>query len=165
MRAKALEGGGLGDAVPHPRAYGTFPRVLGKYVREDKVLTLEQAVRKMTGMPAARLGAIIIVGLIRGVVKPGVDHQTAMVWLIEGLRDCCAAAAAQGARLALEPINRYETTLINTAEVNPADPVASGTGAALWSRLKSILSGPGRKQLLLVGASNGGRSSFMQSAL
>jgi len=46
----------LGDAVPHPRAYGTFPRVLGKYVREDKVLTLEQAVRKMTGMPAARLG-------------------------------------------------------------------------------------------------------------
>ena len=46
----------LGDAVPHPRAYGTFPRVLGKYAREDKVLTLEQAVRKMTGMPAARLG-------------------------------------------------------------------------------------------------------------
>lgn len=46
----------LGDAVPHPRAYGTFPRVLGKYVREEKVLTLEQAVRKMTAMPAARLG-------------------------------------------------------------------------------------------------------------
>lgn len=46
----------LGDAVPHPRAYGTFPRVLGKYVREDKVLSLEDAVKKMTGMPAARLG-------------------------------------------------------------------------------------------------------------
>lgn len=46
----------LGDAVPHPRAYGTFPRVLGKYVRDDKVLTLEQAVAKMTGMPAKRLG-------------------------------------------------------------------------------------------------------------
>ncbi len=46
----------LGDAVPHPRAYGTFPRVLGKYVRDDKVLTLEQAVRKMTAMPAERLG-------------------------------------------------------------------------------------------------------------
>jgi dihydroorotase/N-acyl-D-amino-acid deacylase len=46
----------LGDAVPHPRAYGTFPRVLGRYVREEKVLTLEQAVRKMTSMPAARLG-------------------------------------------------------------------------------------------------------------
>lgn len=46
----------LGDAMPHPRAYGTFPRVLGHYVREEHVLTLEQAVRKMTGMPAARLG-------------------------------------------------------------------------------------------------------------
>jgi N-acyl-D-amino-acid deacylase len=46
----------LGDAVPHPRAYGTFPRVLGRYVREEKVLTLEQAVQKMTSMPAARLG-------------------------------------------------------------------------------------------------------------
>jgi dihydroorotase/N-acyl-D-amino-acid deacylase len=46
----------LGDASPHPRAYGTFPRVLGHYVREQKVLTLEQAVRKMTAMPAARLG-------------------------------------------------------------------------------------------------------------
>jgi dihydroorotase/N-acyl-D-amino-acid deacylase len=41
---------------PHPRAYGTFSRVLGTYVREQGVLTLEQAVHKMTGMPAARLG-------------------------------------------------------------------------------------------------------------
>jgi N-acyl-D-amino-acid deacylase len=45
-----------GDGVPHPRAYGTFPRVLGHYVREAKVLTLEQAVHKMSGMPARRLG-------------------------------------------------------------------------------------------------------------
>lgn len=45
-----------GDGVPHPRNYGTFPRVLGHYVRDTHVLTLEQAVRKMTGMPAARLG-------------------------------------------------------------------------------------------------------------
>jgi N-acyl-D-amino-acid deacylase len=40
----------------HPRLYGTFPRVLGRYVRDEKVITLEQAVHKMTGMPAARLG-------------------------------------------------------------------------------------------------------------
>ncbi len=45
-----------GDGVPHPRNYGTFPRVLGHYVRDEHVLTLETAVRKMTGMPAARLG-------------------------------------------------------------------------------------------------------------
>jgi len=47
---------GPGDGVPHPRAYGTFPRVLGEYVRVQRVLTLEQAVHKMTGMPAKRLG-------------------------------------------------------------------------------------------------------------
>jgi len=45
----------IGDGVPHPRNYGTFPRVLGHYVRDEKVLTLEQGVQKMTGMPAARL--------------------------------------------------------------------------------------------------------------
>lgn len=45
-----------GNGVPHPRNYGTFPRVLGEYVRVQHVLTLEQAVHKMTGMPARRLG-------------------------------------------------------------------------------------------------------------
>jgi len=44
-----------GDGQPHPRGYGTFPRVLGRYVRERHVLTLEDAVHKMTGMPAATL--------------------------------------------------------------------------------------------------------------
>ena len=43
------------DGHPHPRALGTFPRVLGKYVREEKVLTLPQAIHKMTAAPAARL--------------------------------------------------------------------------------------------------------------
>lgn len=56
-----------GDGVPHPRAYGTFPRVLGHYVREEGVLSLEEAVRKMTGMPAARLG----LGGRRGCVQVG----------------------------------------------------------------------------------------------
>ena len=40
----------------HPRAYGTYPRILGRYVREEKLLTLEDAVRRMTGGVAARLG-------------------------------------------------------------------------------------------------------------
>ena len=44
-----------GEGHPHPRWYGTFPRVLGHYVRERRLLPLEQAVHKMTGMPAARL--------------------------------------------------------------------------------------------------------------
>ena len=45
-----------GEGHPHPRAYGTFVRVLGRYVRERRVLTLEDAVRKMTGLTAERLG-------------------------------------------------------------------------------------------------------------
>ena len=47
--------GPLGEGKAHPRNYGTFPRVLGKYVRDEGVLTLPEAVHKMTGMPAARL--------------------------------------------------------------------------------------------------------------
>jgi N-acyl-D-amino-acid deacylase len=45
-----------GEGHPHPRAYGTFPRVLGFYVRERRVMPLEEAVRKMTSLPASRLG-------------------------------------------------------------------------------------------------------------
>lgn len=55
-----------GQGHPHPRAYGTFPRVLGHYVREEKVLPLEEAVRKMTGLPAQRLGLAD-----RGIIKAG----------------------------------------------------------------------------------------------
>jgi N-acyl-D-amino-acid deacylase len=55
-----------GDGVPHPRAYGTFPRVLGRYVRETGLLTLESAVHKMSGQPAARLGL-----KDRGVLREG----------------------------------------------------------------------------------------------
>ena len=51
---------------PHPRAYGTFPRVLGKYVREEKLLTLEQAIRKMTSLPAGKIGL-----KSRGILREG----------------------------------------------------------------------------------------------
>jgi sugar phosphate isomerase/epimerase len=64
---------------------------------------------------AARFQAVIIIGLIRGLVKPGVEQTQAMKWLIEALRECCETARQRGIRLALEPINRYETTLINNA--------------------------------------------------
>jgi N-acyl-D-amino-acid deacylase len=58
--------GELGEGKPHPRSYGTFPRVLGEYVREQRVLPLAQAVHKMTGLPARRLGLTD-----RGVLRPG----------------------------------------------------------------------------------------------
>jgi N-acyl-D-amino-acid deacylase len=55
----------LGMTMPHPRTYGTFPRVLGKYVREEKLLSLPEAVRKMTSLPASRLGL-----KDRGIIAP-----------------------------------------------------------------------------------------------
>jgi len=58
--------GVLSSGKPHPRAYGTFPRVLGKYVREEKVLTLQNAIRKMTSFPAQKLGL-----KDRGLIKEG----------------------------------------------------------------------------------------------
>ncbi len=56
----------FGKGSPHPRSYGTFARVLARYVRERKVLTLEDAIRKMSGYPAARLRL-----LDRGLLRPG----------------------------------------------------------------------------------------------
>ncbi len=54
--AAVATNGPLARGKPHPRCFGTFVRVLGRYVREKRVLGLEEAVRKMTSMPAARLG-------------------------------------------------------------------------------------------------------------
>ena len=48
--------GPLSKGKPHPRNYGTFPRALGKYVREEKVIPLEEMIKKMTAIPAARFG-------------------------------------------------------------------------------------------------------------
>jgi dihydroorotase/N-acyl-D-amino-acid deacylase len=56
----------FGKGSPHPRSYGTFVRVLGVYARERNVITLEDAIRKMTSFPAARLGLTD-----RGLVRPG----------------------------------------------------------------------------------------------
>jgi len=57
---------GLLGGKPHPRVFGSFPRVLGKYVREEKALTLEEAVRKMTSKPAEVFGFER-----RGLLAPG----------------------------------------------------------------------------------------------
>jgi dihydroorotase/N-acyl-D-amino-acid deacylase len=56
----------LGQAHPHPRAYGTFPRILAKYVREEKVLSLEDAIRKFSALPSQRMRLSD-----RGVLKAG----------------------------------------------------------------------------------------------
>src|SRR5262249_60443425 len=63
--APAIDGP-LATGWPHPRAFGTTARILGKYVREEHLLTLEEAIRKMTSLPAQRLGVPHL-----GVIRPG----------------------------------------------------------------------------------------------
>lgn len=58
--------GKFGEGKPHPRRYGTFPRVIAKYVREEKLISLQEAVRKMTSLPARKLRL-----WDRGIIRPG----------------------------------------------------------------------------------------------
>ena len=67
--------------LPHPRSYGTFPRVLAKYCRDRKLFSLETAINKMTGMPAARLGI-----QDRGLIKEGM-HADLVLFDLEKLND------------------------------------------------------------------------------
>jgi len=76
--------GALAQGAPHPRAYGTFPRVLSKYVREDKLFSLNEAVSRMTGAAAIQMGlmnrGLLRVGMLADVVvfNPATvkDHAT-----------------------------------------------------------------------------------------
>jgi dihydroorotase/N-acyl-D-amino-acid deacylase len=71
----------LGQEHPHPRAYGTFPRILRKYVREERKLTLEDAIRKFSALPAQRMRLID-----RGVLKQGMCADV-VVFDPEQIRD------------------------------------------------------------------------------
>lgn len=59
---------GLFGGKPHPRVYGSFPKVLGTYVREENLLSMEMAVRKMTSLPARAMGLTD-----KGIIRPGMD--------------------------------------------------------------------------------------------
>jgi hypothetical protein len=80
----ACDCGAVAREASHPRYYGTFPRVLGRYTRDQKALTWENAVRKMTGLPAATVGMVdrgrLAVGMAADVVAfdPAtvIDHAT-----------------------------------------------------------------------------------------
>lgn len=70
--------GPLSSGKPHPRGFGTFPRVLGKYVRDEQILELEEAVRKMTGLPAETFGIAD-----RGVIRKGCKADLVLFNLAE----------------------------------------------------------------------------------
>ncbi len=65
---------------------------------------------------AARIGGPVIIGLIRGRVPPGIPAAQAMTWVREGLAAACEAGGRLGVSLLFEPINRYESDMVNTVE-------------------------------------------------
>lgn len=81
------ETGALRVGVPHPRCYGTFPRILGRYVRKQGALSLAEAIAKMTSIPAQRLGL-----LDRGVLRVGMKADV-IVFDPERIGDCATYPA------------------------------------------------------------------------
>jgi dihydroorotase/N-acyl-D-amino-acid deacylase len=71
----------LGEEHPHPRAYGTFPRILRKYVREDHLLTLQEAIRKFTSLPAGKMHLTD-----RGTLKEG-NWADMVIFAPDSVRD------------------------------------------------------------------------------
>ncbi|MGC9349086.1 MAG: 5-keto-L-gluconate epimerase, partial [Anaerolineae bacterium] len=65
---------------------------------------------------AARLDALVIIGLIRGITPQGQSHAQSMAYFVEAMQACAEAARPHGVRFAIEPLNRYETDLLHTAE-------------------------------------------------
>jgi len=61
---------------------------------------------------SVKAGSVVIIGLLRGIIKPGVDAEQAQIWMYEAFSRCCEKASESGVRIAFEPINRYETSLL-----------------------------------------------------
>ena len=101
---------------------------------------------------AHRLDALIIIGLLRGLVRPGVSQAQALEWVTAALTECCAAAAAEsGVRIALEPINRYETTLVNNVAEGLAliDRVGADNLGLLFDTFHANIEEPSIEESLL----------------
>ena len=112
---------------PHPRSFGTHPRVLAKYVREEGLLTLEEAVRKMTSAPANRLGLAD-----RGLIRPGMRADL-VLFDPEGVRDQATFQEPERYPIGIEWVFVNGVAVI--AETRPTD--------ALPGR---VLRGPGYRE-------------------
>ncbi len=84
--------------LPHPRAYGTFPRILAEYVKRRHVLTLEDAVRKMTSWPAQRMGLSD-----RGLIREGMRADI-VLFDLDTLDDVASWDAPAGAPTGIETV-------------------------------------------------------------
>jgi dihydroorotase/N-acyl-D-amino-acid deacylase len=119
--------GPLADSKSHPRGWGSFPRILGKYVRDEHLLTLEDAIRKMTSRPAARVGLAD-----RGLLRPGMMADIT-VFDPATIRDVAT----------FDDPNRYSTG-VKWVIVNGRAVVADG--AITDARPGRALRGPGYKR-------------------
>lgn len=63
---------------------------------------------------ASETGAVIIIGLLRGILQPGIEIEVANKWMCEAFKKCCDEAAKKNVRIAFEPINRFETSFLNS---------------------------------------------------
>ncbi|ARA94004.1 N-acyl-D-amino-acid deacylase [Rhodothermaceae bacterium RA] len=109
-----------GEGVPHPRNYGTFARVLAHYVRDEQVLSFEEAVRKMTSLPASRLGLAD-----RGVLRVGARADVTVL----------DPATVQDHATFTEP-HRYATGVVHvfvngTAVLRDGEPTGARPGQVL----------------------------------
>jgi sugar phosphate isomerase/epimerase len=87
------------------------------FTSPDQTIRRAAIARIKSHIPLAkRFNALVIIGLIRGITPPGQTHTQSMQYLAESVQECAEAAVSAGVRLALEPLNRYETDLIHTVD-------------------------------------------------
>jgi dihydroorotase/N-acyl-D-amino-acid deacylase len=121
------EDGPLSESKSHPRAWGSFPRILGKYVRDEKLMPLEEAVRRFTSRPATRLGIAD-----RGLLRPGFKADIT-IFNPETIRD----------RSTFEDPTHYSEGVVHVL-VNGQAVVSGGTITA--ARPGQPIRGPGRRK-------------------
>jgi dihydroorotase/N-acyl-D-amino-acid deacylase len=117
----------LGQEKPHPRAYGTFPRILSKFVREEKLLTLPDAIRKFTSLPAQRMRFTD-----RGVLKKGMWADV-VIFDPEKIHDVATFENPNQLSVGMEYV------LVN------GEPVIDG-GKMTGARPGKVLRGPGYRE-------------------
>lgn len=87
------------------------------YTDPDPAIRRKAIERTCSHFPfAQKARAVVIIGLLRGTGKPGVSERQLDEWMYAAFSECCADAEANGIKIAFEPLNRYETSLLNTVE-------------------------------------------------
>ena len=120
-----VAGGDDALGLPHPRAYGNFPRVIARYVREEHVLTLEDAIRKMTSWPAERMR---LNG--RGLIRQG-DWADVTIFNYDKLQDRATYAHPDLSPAGIDYVLVNGQVVIDQGKHTGANPEGRSTGQAM----------------------------------